>query len=292
MLERRLTALVLALSCLGPASAGADEKAIVRVLAGDELGPVNRLVLGHNLEAADSVNIFTEHSNPIPGRTGDGVWDPSNPPGRPVAFTVATARAIGMGALRYPGGCLTHSFDWKGAVGPLAGRPDYTFGVDELLVYCREVGAEPVITVSAYIGGPSEAAELVEYLNAPSTPDHPWAMQRAANGHEAPWRVRYFETLFLIVINKHHQEAVPTVVEVDGVIIRSISSWSVTGPALESTNLVAPLVGETVTGEAVPQSSQHGFEYAFPPRSMTAFEVHCLPERRPVRRVGRRASRP
>ena len=86
-------------------------------------------------------------------------------------------------------------------------------------------------------------------------------------------------------------------VEVDGVIIQSISSWSVTGPALESTNLVAPLVGETVTGEAVtgeavPQSGQHGFEYAFPPRSMTAFEVHCLPERRPVRRVGRRASRP
>lgn len=171
----------------------AAETAELTIRVAEDLGPVNRKVLGHNVEAADSQFIFTSEPNPVPGQTGDGLWDPREPPGQPVTETVRVGRELGMGVLRYPGGCLVHNFDWKRAVGPLQARPDFTFGVDEFLTYCRAVGAEPLITVSAYVGGPAEAAELVEYLNAEASEDHPWARLRADGGHPEPWGVRYFE---------------------------------------------------------------------------------------------------
>jgi hypothetical protein len=98
--------------------------------------------------------------------------------------------------------------------------------------------------------------------------------------------------LYLIVINKHHQDAIQTTVDVDGVFIFDAHAWTVTGPALASTNLAAPLVSETVSGEQVPVASRHGFAYTLPPRSMTAFELDCGAVQRPVRTARGRASRP
>jgi len=155
------------------------------------LGPVPRLVFGHNVEAADTKDIFTRQSNPIMGQTGDGVWDPARR--RPVGEVVRMARELGVSMIRYPGGCLTHNFDWKKAVGPAEKRPNFTFGVDEFIRLCRAVGAEPLMNVSAYVGGPAEAGQLVEYLNAPADEQHPWAQQRAASGHVEPHGVKYFE---------------------------------------------------------------------------------------------------
>jgi alpha-L-arabinofuranosidase len=155
------------------------------------LGPVQRLVFGHNVEAADGKDIFSPTSNPIPGRTGDGLWDPARR--RPVPEVLAMSKEIGVAMLRYPGGCLVHNFDWKAAVGPLKDRPNFTFGVDEFIEWCRAAGAEPLMNVSAYVGGPAEAGELVEYLNAPADAKHPWAQKRAACGHAEPYGVRYFE---------------------------------------------------------------------------------------------------
>jgi alpha-N-arabinofuranosidase len=166
-------------------------EATITVRAGRVLGPVNRLVLGHNVEAADPQDLFISWSNPIPGRTGEGLWDPAKR--GPVPETVEFARQVGMGMLRYPGGCLVHNFDWKAAVGPPEQRPNFTFGVSEFIAYCRAVGAEPLMMVSAYVGGPQDAADLVEYLNAPATADHPWAQKRAAWGHPEPYGVVYFE---------------------------------------------------------------------------------------------------
>jgi len=103
------------------------------------------------------------------------------------------AKEIGLSMMRYPGGCLTHNFDWKKAVGPVESRPNFTFGVDEYLAWCRAAAAEPLVNVSAYVGGPKEAAELVEYLNAPADENHPWARKRARWGHPEPYGVKYFE---------------------------------------------------------------------------------------------------
>jgi alpha-N-arabinofuranosidase len=110
-----------------------------------------------------------------------------------VPEVLALSKEIGVAMLRYPGGCLVHNYDWKAAVGPLKDRPNFAFGVDEFIEWCRAAGAEPLMTVSAYVGGPAEAAELVEYLNAPADAQHPWAQKRAACGHAEPYGVRYFE---------------------------------------------------------------------------------------------------
>ncbi|MDR1280688.1 MAG: carbohydrate-binding protein CenC [Opitutaceae bacterium] len=193
-LKSSLTVLpLLAGSLWAPAVTGAEinpETDARIVIRADQPGrPVNRLILGHNIEAADSAGIFgTRHS---PSNDGQGFWNPQNRSS--VAVVVEQAKAIGMGALRYPGGCLVHNFNWKAAVGPLESRPDFQFGIDEWIKLCRELDAEPVFTVSDYYGTAEEAAELVEYLNAPATPEHPWAMKRAAWGNPEPYGVKWFE---------------------------------------------------------------------------------------------------
>ena len=154
------------------------------------LGPVKRRVFGHNLEAADSKGIFGSQSRPF-GRTGDGFWDPARR--GPAPDVLRLVQEIGVAMMRYPGGCLTHNFDWKQAVGPAEGRPDFAFGVGEFVEWCRSAGAEPLMNVSAYRASPQDAADLVEYLNAPADAAHPWAQKRARWGRPAPYGVTYFE---------------------------------------------------------------------------------------------------
>lgn len=175
----------------GGKAAQAASSATITVQAQNVTGLVQPMLRGHNVEASDSQYIFTDHSNPVPGQTGDGLWDPNSQ--APVPEVLERARAIGMGVLRYPGGCLVHNFDWKETIGPLEDRPNFTFGLDEFLAFCAAANAEPLLTVSAYRGTAQDAADLVEYLNAPADAAHPWARQRAANGHPQPYGVRYFE---------------------------------------------------------------------------------------------------
>ncbi|MBI4978137.1 MAG: hypothetical protein HZC28_11680 [Spirochaetes bacterium] len=154
------------------------------------VGPVNQFVFGQNTEAAEAQYIFGQNKSPV-GKTGSGLWDRKNK--TTVAEVVQMSKDAGVKVMRYPGGCLVHNFDWKMAVGPVDERPDFTFGVDEFIEYCRAVGAEPLMNVAVYVGTPEDKAELVEYLNAPATADHPWAMKRAQWGHKEPYGVRYFE---------------------------------------------------------------------------------------------------
>jgi alpha-N-arabinofuranosidase len=161
----------------------------ITVDAAQALGPVNRLVFGHNLEAADSYGVFS--TNHTRSETGAGVWNPES--GAPVPEAMRHAAAIGMPVVRYPGGCLVHGFDWKQTIGPVGERPQFRFGLDEFLAYCQVLKAMPLITVSDYTGTAQDAADLVEYLNAPADANHPWARKRAANGHPEPYGVRHFE---------------------------------------------------------------------------------------------------
>ncbi|AHF91758.1 alpha-L-arabinofuranosidase [Opitutaceae bacterium TAV5] len=170
--------------------------ATVSINAARVPGPVNPLVFGHgNLEAADTRRIHGGATRTRLLRTGDGVWDERA--ARPSPDFMSHARDSGVKALRYPGGCLVHNFDWRKTVGPREQRGDWQFGLDDFLAICRELDAEPIITVSDYVlpaeEMPRHAAELVEYLNAPATPAYPWAMKRAGWGHPEPYGVRYFE---------------------------------------------------------------------------------------------------
>ena len=62
---------------------------------------------------------------------------------------------------------------------------------------CRKMNWEPLFTLTDYALPaeelPQHLANLVEYLNAPATPEHPWAMKRAEWGHKEPYGVKYFE---------------------------------------------------------------------------------------------------
>lgn len=165
------------------------------------LGPVNSLIFGQGVEAADIDGIFVEFGAARKPwmedkiRTGGGLWNPLT---RSVFPEVADrARNIGMSMLRYPGGCLAHTWDWKRAVGPAAERGQWQFGIDEYIAACRKMNLEPVITLPEYCLPldklPQTCAELVEYLNAPAVPEWPWAMKRKQWGNPEPYNVKWFE---------------------------------------------------------------------------------------------------
>jgi len=159
-------------------------------------GPVNRLVFGSNVNAADTARIFNSNTTSLDCiGTGGGFWDPVTR--APIQGVVDRFREGGLALLRYPGGSLVHNYDWRKAVGTLQARGDWKFGIDEYLIVCKAIGAEPMFTVSDYVFPadqmPANAAGEVEYLNAPATPDHPWAMKRKEWGHPAPYGIKWFE---------------------------------------------------------------------------------------------------
>ncbi len=169
----------------------AAEPAKITVALGQSLGPVNRLIFGNNIEAANGKDIFSSKTDTLNPTTGQAIWNPETR--SLVPEVVAFTKELGIGMMRYPGGCLTHNFNWKDAVGPAEERKYFSFGIDEYISFCRAANCEPLMNVSAYVGGPQEAGELVEYLNAPATPEHPWAVKRAQWGHPEPYGVVYFE---------------------------------------------------------------------------------------------------
>jgi alpha-N-arabinofuranosidase len=174
----------------------AQQTADIVVNASQKLGPVNPLVFGQNINAADNAHIFSSETTDLNLiQRGDGFWDPDK--GAPVSEVVNQSRAVKMSMLRYPGGCLAHNFDWRKTVGPAAKENGWLFGVDEYLRLCHTIGAIPLITISDYAlpadQMPANAAALVEYLNSPADTTHPWAMKRKDWGHPAPYRATWFE---------------------------------------------------------------------------------------------------
>jgi len=112
--------------------------------------------------------------------------------------------------IRWPGGCFASIYRWKSSVGPQNERKpfynapwgewdDASFGTDEFIRLCREVGAEPLIVLNlGSWDSPSrweeylqEAVEWVEYLNGGI--DTPMGRLRARNGHPEPYGVKHFE---------------------------------------------------------------------------------------------------
>jgi len=191
-MKQNITGKMLTLfSLLAALAAGGAETpaTVIAIDPGKTAGKVNPMIFGNNMEAANGKDIFGDRDTTDPVN-GQGAWNPAL--SQPVPEVVAAARQIKLGMLRYPGGCLTHNFDWHQAVGPKAERTYYKFGIDEYIELCRAIGAVPLMNVSE-ICSPQDAADLVEYLNMPAESKYPWAMKRAQWGHPEPYGVRYFE---------------------------------------------------------------------------------------------------
>lgn len=178
-----------------PPAAGSESPGEIKVLAAQERGEVNKWVFGNNLCGYDPMT-YEDWAKEYRGFSdfGEGFWDPLNK--RPVPAVLNLAREAGITAVRFPGGCGTHHYNWKRAVGK--DRSDFLFGIEEFLQVARRLDAEPVITVSYFTGNQGDAADLVEYLNTLNDGSNwnggkDWAAERARNGHPEPYGVRYFE---------------------------------------------------------------------------------------------------
>ena len=183
----------LLLTVLIAAAAAQDVR--IDIDPGRTVGKVNPLIFGNNQLGYDLAHggrpdrrMYAMH--------GAGLYLPQKRQFNPAM--IALAKETGITIERWPGGCGTHLHDWKRTVGPIDQRKDWPFGLDEFMTWCKAVGAQSVITISYFIGGPRDAAEMVEYLNAPADGSNPgggvdWAAKRAANGHPKPYNVRYFE---------------------------------------------------------------------------------------------------
>lgn len=193
-LARPLATTVLALAMAGPvlAQAKADAPITVRIDAGAPGAKIDRNIFGQ----------FAEHLG-----TGiyGGVWvgkDSPIPNVRGIRTDVVQAlRAIKTPNVRWPGGCFADEYHWRHGVGPVEGRrktinsnwggavEPNTFGTDEFMDFVEQIGSEAYVSVNLGSGTVQEAAEWVEYMTA--DPATTAGKERAANGHPAPYKVKY-----------------------------------------------------------------------------------------------------
>jgi alpha-L-arabinofuranosidase len=135
--------------------------------------------------------------------------------------------ALKLKYVQFPGGCTAESasvevgWNWKNSIGPIEQRPgstrnrwgyknDLYFGLDEYFQLCEDLGAEPVYVTSAGISenaGDKEwfaicpldkmqpiiddILDLLEYCKGSTSTT--WGAKRAANGHPAPYNLKYIE---------------------------------------------------------------------------------------------------
>ena len=121
---------------------------------------------------------------------------------------VANLKAIGPRIIRWPGGNFAGEYRWKDGLlpvdqrGPLQAATEiesqpYSHGfdfheidTDDFVALCREVGAEPMITINIAWSEPEESAQWVEYCNGGE--DTEYGKIRAERGHKEPYNVHFW----------------------------------------------------------------------------------------------------
>ncbi len=117
------------------------------------------------------------------------------------ADTLELLRQLDAPVYRWPGGNFVSGYNWRDGIGdrdrrPPRKNPAWTgvehndFGLDEFMLFCRELGTEPYIAVNTGAGQVDSAIDELLYANAPA--DSPMGRQRAANGHPEPYGVEWW----------------------------------------------------------------------------------------------------
>jgi alpha-N-arabinofuranosidase len=117
---------------------------------------------------------------------------------------VAAVRALRPGIIRFGGSALDDAslgeFEWRDTVGDPDRRKPFRAwgglqptgpGLEEIVQFCRAVGAEPLICIRVEKRTPQDAAAQVEYLNG--AVGTPMGRLRARNGHPEPYRVKFWQ---------------------------------------------------------------------------------------------------
>lgn len=100
------------------------------------------------------------------------------------------------------GGCMANAdeYRWKKMIGPRERRPPYAgwwypqasngWGIFDFLNFCEAAGFLGIPDVN--MGEtPQDMADFIEYVNGPAK--SAWGRQRGADGHSAPYRLKYLE---------------------------------------------------------------------------------------------------
>lgn len=134
----------------------------------------------------------------------EGIYDPASPHAdeRGLRRDVLEAlRELKFRSIRYPGGNFLSGYRWLDGVGPREERPrrrdlawqsieTNQFGTNEFMAFCKQIDTQPMLGVNMGTGSIQEAANLVEYCNAPVGTQY--GDLRAAHGYREPHGVRYW----------------------------------------------------------------------------------------------------
>jgi alpha-L-arabinofuranosidase len=187
-----VTVALVAALLLAVTSAFAQTRVVIRTDAGKDT--INKNIYGH----------FSEHlGHCVYGGLFVGEGNTEVPNTRGLRNDVVAAlKKLGVPVLRWPGGCFADTYHWKDGIGPKEQRPsmqnvwwggvveDNSFGTHEFLDLCEQIGAEPYISGNVGSGAVEELSQWVQYVNTPT--GNPMSLLRAKNGHEKPWKVRYW----------------------------------------------------------------------------------------------------
>lgn len=187
----RKTLFTILLLCVLGAPSLFAQNAEIKIDIDRTIGTVNKNIYGN----------FAEHL----GRCiYGGIYDENSKLSDKDGFRKDVKQAVKdlhVSILRYPGGNFASNYHWLDGVGPKDKRParlnlawgnldSNRFGTDEFIKYCREIGAQPYLTVNMGTGTMSEAQEWVEYCNVKSGPYY--AELRKKYGHPEPYDVKYW----------------------------------------------------------------------------------------------------
>ena len=152
-----------------------------------------------------SRDIFGQFQEHLGSGIYGGIWvgpNSSIPNVRGIRSDVVRAlRAIHVPNVRWPGGCFADNYHWRSGIGPRSKRPatlnpDWggviepnSFGTEEYFDFLGQIGADAYVSENIGSGTVVEAADWFEYM----TSDQPTtlARARAANGHPAPYKIKY-----------------------------------------------------------------------------------------------------
>ena len=97
--------------------------------------------------------------------------------------------------MRWPGGCFADTYHWKDGIGPKPKRPsmlnvwwgnvkeDNSFGTNEFLNMCEEIGTEAYLSGNVGSGTPQELTDWIKYTTHPNG-SSPMTDLRQANGRK------------------------------------------------------------------------------------------------------------
>jgi alpha-L-arabinofuranosidase len=164
--------------------------------------------------------------------------------GLPVRRDVSEALVgHGLTVLRY-GGSMVNSpeYRWKQMIGRRDRRPPYKgtwyphstngWGIIDFLSFCEAAGflAIPDLNIDET---PQDMRDFVEYVNGPA--DSPWGKKRVADGHPAPFRLKYLQLGNEEAVNETYWQKFKPLAE---------AIWSV-DPA------IIPVVGDFAYGKPI-----------------------------------------